>query len=160
VALFNDGNINPSTQITVQATRIGGGISAEMMKDEEKKFLDKQSYFLRKSLPSPNFVPPSPDIKGLSNNVYTVSARPREYQASDDAKLAESREYWLTSFDKGGTSYVVSMVVPGRNNIYNDWARGTRAYQIVIETLSGNLVGKSFQEQSLGHETAIPFVGD
>lgn len=158
VALFNTSDTNPNTQITVQATRIGGGTDTVMMKDEEQKFLDKQGYYLRKSLPAPNFVPPKPTIQNLRNLVYTVSAKPRNYQSAEDERLRQSREYWITTFDSGATSYVVSMVVPARDSIYQDWARGTRAYQMVVETLAGNLIGKVNNEKTLKNETAIPFV--
>ena len=156
VLLFNaEAKDSPNTQISVQATRIGGNESMDTMKDEEQKFLDKQYLILGEALPAPDFVPPAPDIKNVKNYVYKVSTKPDKYATK---ALTADREYWLTSFDKGGTVYLVSMLIPARTNIYKDWARGTRAYQIIVETLSGNLIGKKHSEDSMKGETAIPFL--
>lgn len=156
VLIYNaEAKDSPNTQISVQATRIGGNENLDTMKEEEKKFLDKQLLILSTSLPPPNFVPPSPAIKNVKNFVYKVAGRPGQYETKE---RPADREYWLTSFDDGKTAFLVSMLIPGRTNIYKDWARGTRAYQIVVETLSGNLVGKKHSEDTMKGETAIPFL--
>jgi hypothetical protein len=159
VALYNAAqNETPSVQINVQAARIGGAVSLDTMTEEEAKFLDSYKFQLRDKLPAPSFVPPNIQTENVKISVYTVAPKPRPRQGKTMLPKP-NQEYWLTSFDKNGIAYVVSMLTPGRENIYQDWARGTRTYQIVVETLSGNLVGMKKPEKGPS-TTAIPYLDD
>ncbi len=162
VALFNaQENETPSVQITVQAARIDGNVSLDTMKQEEQKFLDAQRVILRDKLPAPQFVPPEAKAEHIQNLVYTVSSTPGLHDL-DAALKPVTKEYWLTTFDRNGTAFVISMLVPARQGVYQDWARATRTYQIVIETLAGQLQGSKPNGSNVQTDgnTAIPFLKD
>lgn len=156
VALFNAPlNATPSTQITVQATRLGGGIDPQFMEQQEAEYLTKQNVVLNQQMPAPNFIPPDAKVKNISNKVYKLADKPRSYE--EEVNPTINKEYWLTTFEKDGVSYQISMFIPARNSIYKDWARGTRAYQIIIGTIAGNLLGqKDVTDKQTG--SAIPFL--
>lgn len=156
VALFNANlNATPSTQITVQATRKGGGIKPAIMDAEEKKYLVKQNVVLNDRLPAPNFIPSNAQVTNKKYQVFKLADKPRNLEEENNPTI--NKEYWLTTFEKNGVVYSISMFIPARNAIYKDWARGTRAYQIIISTVAGNLLGqKDITDKNTG--SAIPFL--
>lgn len=156
VALFNASlNATPSTQITVQATRLGGGIKPEFMAAQEQDYLTKQNVVLNDPLPAPNFIPPNATVANQKVQVFKLADKPRTYD--EEVNPTINKEYWLTVFEKDGVAYQISMFVPARDAIYKDWARGTRAYQIIIGTVAGNLLGqKDITDKQTG--SAIPFL--
>lgn len=156
VALFNASiNETPSTQITVQATRLGGSIKPEIMAAEEQKYLEKQNVVLNDLVPAPNFIAPDAKVTKVKNQVFKLADKPRNYQ--EEVAPVIDKEYWITTFEKNGVSYSISMFIPARDAIYKDWARGTRAYQIIIGTIAGNLLGqKDITDKNTG--SAIPFL--
>lgn len=161
VALFNASeNQSPTVQINIQALRIGGTVPLDTIEDEEEKFTKVYQILLRNRLPAPNFVPDEAGAQNIRSMVYEVSARPAPNEVDQIEKKAVNREYWVTRFDRNGTAYAVSMLLPARKNIYMDWARGTRAYQYIIETLSGNLIGMAadVEKSKKLNDTAIPFL--
>lgn len=157
VALFNAAeNQTPSVQINVQAARLAGAVEVRVMAEEEAKFLDSYNFQLRDRLPAPVFVPPGSLSKNIKTAVYNVGPKPRTREGQT-VKPKITQEYWLTSFERNGVSYVASMLTPARQSVYQDWARGTRTYQIVIETLAGNLIGMKQPEKGPA-TTAIPYL--
>lgn len=161
VALFNASeNQSPTVQINVQALRIGGSVPLDTIEEEEQKFTKVYQILLRNRLPAPNFVPDSARAQNVRTMVYEVSARPAPNEVDQIEKKAINREYWVTRFDRNGTAYAVSMLLPARKNIYMDWARGTRAYQYIIETMAGNLIGMAadVEKGRKVNDTAIPFL--
>jgi len=68
--------------------------------------------------------------------VYPLRKKLTDYVTHREAPI--SHEFWITAIkgtEESGKSYIVSMMVPSRQDNLDNWALATKAYQEMIESI-------------------------
>jgi hypothetical protein len=68
--------------------------------------------------------------------VYPLRKKLTDYVTHREAPV--SKEFWVTvvkGTDESGKSYILSMVLPSRDKDLDNWALGTKAYELMIESI-------------------------